>query len=63
MYYIGMVQKQEGRIDLTSPVESSDLDEKVLATTSVRDTSSVGIWVKSSHCIHHILPPYGERGQ
>ena len=47
MYYIGMVQKQEGRIDLTSPVESSDLDEKVLTTTPVRDTCSLVIWVES----------------
>jgi hypothetical protein len=36
-----------GRIELGPPVESSDLDEKVLTTTPVRDTSSVRIWVES----------------
>jgi hypothetical protein len=32
---------QGGRLELRPPVESSDLDEKVLTTTPVRDTSSV----------------------
>ncbi len=36
-----------GRLELRPPVESSDLDEKVLTTTPVRDTSLVGIWVES----------------
>ncbi len=36
-----------GRLELRPPVESSDLDEKVLTTTPVRDTSSVRIWVES----------------
>ena len=36
-----------GRLELRPPVESSDLDEKVLTTTPVRDTCSVGIWVES----------------
>ncbi len=36
-----------GRLELGPPVESSDLDEKVLTTTPVRDTSSVRIWVDS----------------
>ncbi len=36
-----------GRLELRPPVESSDLDKKVLTTTPVRDTSSVGIWVES----------------
>ncbi len=49
-----------GRLELRPPVESSDLDEKVLTTTLVRDTSSLAIWVESYGCIRHILPPYGE---
>ncbi len=40
-----------GRLELRPPMESSDLDEKVLTTTPVRDTSSVGIWVESLCCI------------
>ncbi len=36
-----------GRLELRPPVESSDLDEKVLTTTPVRDTSSLVIWVES----------------
>jgi hypothetical protein len=36
-----------GRLELRPPVESSDLDEKVLTTTPVRDTNSVRIWVDS----------------
>jgi hypothetical protein len=36
-----------GRLELRPPMESSDLDEKVLTTTPVRDSSSVGIWVES----------------
>jgi hypothetical protein len=36
-----------GRLELRPPVGSTDLDEKVLTTTPVRDTSSVGIWVES----------------
>jgi hypothetical protein len=36
-----------GRIELRPPVESSDLDKKVLTTTPVRDTHPVGIWVES----------------
>jgi hypothetical protein len=36
-----------GRLELRPPIESSDLDEKVLTTTPVRDTSSVGIWVET----------------
>ncbi len=36
-----------GRLELRPPVESSDLDEKVLTTTPVRDTRSVGIWVET----------------
>jgi hypothetical protein len=39
--------KQGGRLELRPPVESSDLDEKVLTTSPVRDTSSVGIWVET----------------
>jgi hypothetical protein len=35
------------RLELRPPVESSDLDEKVLTTTPVRDTSSLAIWVES----------------
>jgi hypothetical protein len=35
------------RLELRPPVESSDLDEKVLTTTPVRDTSSLIIWVDS----------------
>jgi hypothetical protein len=36
------------RFELRPPVESSDLDEKVvLTTTPVRDTSSLVIWVES----------------
>jgi len=35
-----------GRLELRPPVESSDLDEKVLTTTPVRDTHSVRIWVE-----------------
>jgi hypothetical protein len=36
-----------GRLELRPPVESSDLDEKVLTTTPVRDTSPLIIWVDS----------------
>jgi hypothetical protein len=36
-----------GRLELRPPVESSDLDEKVLTTTRMRDTSSLIISVKS----------------
>jgi hypothetical protein len=36
-----------GRLELRPPVESSDLDEKVLTTTPVRDTSSLVILVES----------------
>ncbi len=36
-----------GRLELRPPVESSDLDEKVLTTTPVRDTSSLVIWVEN----------------
>jgi hypothetical protein len=36
-----------GRLELRPPVESSDLDEKVLTTTPVRDTRSLVIWVES----------------
>jgi hypothetical protein len=36
-----------GRLELRPQVESSDLDEKVLTTTPVRDTSSVRIWFES----------------
>jgi hypothetical protein len=36
-----------GRLELRPPVESSDFDEKVLTTTPVRDTNSVGIWVET----------------
>jgi hypothetical protein len=49
-----------GRIELGPQVESSDLDEKVLTTTPVRDSNPLIIWVESSGCIRHILPPYGE---
>jgi hypothetical protein len=33
--------------ELRPPVESSDLDEKVLTTTPMRDTSSLVIWVEN----------------
>ncbi len=36
-----------GRLELRPPVESSDLDEKVLTTTPVRDTNPRIIWVQS----------------
>jgi hypothetical protein len=36
-----------GRLELRPPVESSDLDEKVLTTTPVRDTNSLVIWVET----------------
>ncbi len=36
-----------GRLELRPPVESSDLDEKVLTTTPVRDTPPLTIWVES----------------
>ena len=36
-----------GRLELRPPVESSYLDEKVLTTTPVRDTSPPIIWVDS----------------
>jgi hypothetical protein len=36
-----------GRLELRPPVESSDLDEKVLTTTPVRDTNSFVIWVEN----------------
>jgi hypothetical protein len=36
-----------GRFELRPPVESSDLDEKVLTTTPVSDTHPLIIWVKS----------------
>jgi hypothetical protein len=36
-----------GRLELRPPVKSSDLDEKVLTTTPVRDTLSLVIWVES----------------
>jgi hypothetical protein len=36
-----------GRLEFRPPVESSDLDEKVLTTTPVRDTDSLVIWVES----------------
>jgi hypothetical protein len=36
-----------GRLELRPPVESSDLDEKVLTTAPVRDTHSLVIWVES----------------
>jgi hypothetical protein len=42
-----------GRIELGPPVESSDLDEKVLTTTPVRDSNPLIIWVESSGCIRH----------
>jgi hypothetical protein len=36
-----------GRLKLRPPVESSDLDEKVLTTTPLRDTHLLRIWVES----------------
>ncbi len=36
----------EGRLELRPPMESSDLDEKVLTTTLVRDTSILRIRVE-----------------
>ena len=36
-----------GRLELRPPVKSSDLEEKVLTTTPVRDTSPLIIWVNS----------------
>ncbi len=36
-----------GRLELRPPVEFSDLDEKVLTTTPVRNTSSLLIWFES----------------
>ncbi len=40
------VQQRGGRLELRPPVESSDLDEKMLTTTPVRDTTSLVIWVE-----------------
>ncbi len=43
----GAVAGRETGTQTSSTVESSDLDEKVLTTTPVRDTSSLVFWVES----------------
>ncbi len=47
-----------GRLELRPPVESSDLDEKVLTTTPLRDTNLLRI-VNIASITY--FPPYGER--
>jgi hypothetical protein len=49
-----------GRLELRPPVESSDLDEKVLTNTPVRDTFSVRIWVRVKVASVTYFPPYRE---
>jgi hypothetical protein len=46
-----------GRLELRPPVESSDLDKKVLTTTPVRDTSSVGSGLRFKFASVTYFPP------